>query len=147
MKYRRRPVDVVAVQFDPNLPNNQWPPGVSRHSGHWSDKPDKPPTYGFIAHGIASRIVPGDWVVTNQTGERYVVLQESFDATYEMVGVGRTNWVDELKVALVAHNLHCVGEPKSYYPPDAEGPGYRIGKGTGEPCGECSNCKPLRRME
>ncbi len=27
----------------------------------------------------------GDWVVTNQTGERYVVLQEMFKQTYEAV--------------------------------------------------------------
>ena len=84
-KYRRKAVDVEAMQFDPTLPKEQWPEGVHEYSGHWSQKDNTIRNFGFRSPGGASRINPGDWIVTNQTGERYVVLAESFDATYERV--------------------------------------------------------------
>jgi len=50
------------------------------------------------------------------------------------------DWVTELKATLKSHNIQCVGKRKMYYPADAGGPPYFIGKGTGEPCGKCVNC-------
>ena len=51
------------------------------------------------------------------------------------------HWLDKLEDGLRSRNLQCVGERKLYYPPDAEGPPYHIGQGTGAPCGECGNCQ------
>ncbi len=34
-KFRRKPVIVEAVQFSPDLPKDQWPPGVEEREGHW----------------------------------------------------------------------------------------------------------------
>ena len=82
-KYRRKPVDVEAEQFHPN--NKPWPKGVREIKPSWKAKPDASVRYSFIGTG-ACAIRPGDWVVTNQTGERYVVSEESFPKTYEEVG-------------------------------------------------------------
>ena len=82
MKFRRKPVFVEAVQFDPE--QKPWPPGVHEIKPHWSSSilEYAPPRYAFNA-GTPSPIAPGDWVVTNQTGEQYVSTEASFLATFE----------------------------------------------------------------
>jgi hypothetical protein len=85
-KFRRKPIDVEAVRFNPD--KKPWPQGITEHKEHWSEKnrdPNKARNFSFMTPGGAFRITPGDWVVTNQTGERYVVLAESFNAAYERV--------------------------------------------------------------
>ena len=89
MRYRRIAMDVEAVQFDATLPKEQWPPGVEEHGNHWSEKNKAGPrNFGFSGtQGSGSgRIRHGDWIVTNiPTGEKYVVLKESFAASYMLV--------------------------------------------------------------
>ena len=80
-KYRRKPVEVEAEQFHPH---KTWPKGVREIKPSWKTKLDDPVRYNFIGAGVCA-IRPGDWVVTNQTGERYVVSEESFPKTYEEV--------------------------------------------------------------
>ena len=83
-RYRRKPVIVEAAQFDPT--KQPWPEGVREIHKGWKAPHDDPPRYNFIRPGaMVGAIRPGDWIVTNQTGERYVVLQEYFEDTYEPV--------------------------------------------------------------
>lgn len=85
-KFRRKPVIVEAVQFDPD--EKPWPPGVGRISGHWTVEGDEPPRYAFLSGDVGSGgggIRSGDWIVTNPTGERYIVRQDFFFDVYEIV--------------------------------------------------------------
>ena len=82
MKFRRKPVTVEAEQFFPE--KKPWPRGIQIRLPHWANKSLNPqPTYGFLADGYTAKVEPGDWVVTNQTGERYMVRQALFSQTYE----------------------------------------------------------------
>ncbi len=82
MKYIRKPVEVEAVQFLGGL--KPWPKGVGMITPHWKDPHDAPLRWNFIWDGFGViKIHSGDWIVTNQTGERYVVREASFNATYE----------------------------------------------------------------
>lgn len=83
-KYIRKQVVVEAIQFDPDA--ETWPKGVEERKGHWSEINKTPGrNFGFIGPGTVGRVRPGDWIVTNPTGERYVVLQEYFFDVYEPV--------------------------------------------------------------
>lgn len=81
-KFRRKPVIVDADQFDPDvLP---WPKGVVEYNKHWTAKQNSPRNFGLSGEqDYAARVRPGDWIVTNQTGERYVVRQEFFRDVFE----------------------------------------------------------------
>ncbi len=81
-KYRRKPVEVEAQQFI--FYRKPWPEGVQEIGKGWKVPHDAPPRYNFMGAAVCA-IHPGDWVVTNQTGERYVVSEESFPKTYEEV--------------------------------------------------------------
>ncbi len=84
--YRRKPINVEAVQFDPD--NEDWPPGVNEIKPTWITKQGVVRRFNFIgapgSFGVCA-IRPGDWVVRNQTGECYVVLQEYFLDSYELI--------------------------------------------------------------
>lgn len=82
MKFIRKPVVVEAIQFDPEI--KPWPEGVQELGGHWSEPDPRKRRFNFSGAGV-SVIESGDWVVTNQTGERYVVRQEFFFDVYELV--------------------------------------------------------------
>lgn len=79
-KYRRRPIDVEAVQFWPD--QKPWPEGVEKIFPNWRGDESMPLIINLDNH---TKVNPGDWIVTNQTGERYVVRKDSFDATYKKV--------------------------------------------------------------
>ena len=79
-KFRRKAMDVEAQQFFPD--RKPWPEGVIELLPHWKTLPNAPRRF-HLTGGIG--ITPGDWVVMNQTGERYVVFRESFAKTYEQV--------------------------------------------------------------
>ncbi len=83
-KFRRKPVVVDAEQFHPD--QKPWPVGVmERTSSGRSDFTPKERTFGFNGVNYGAKIRPGDWVVTNQTGERYIVLQDHFFDVFEPV--------------------------------------------------------------
>ena len=83
-EFRRKPVIVNAVQFDTR--QKPWPDGILLLVEHWSNKEpesERPKRYSFVGGHGAIGIRPGDWIVTNQTGERYVVLHELFRDVFE----------------------------------------------------------------
>jgi hypothetical protein len=82
-KYRRLPINVEAEQFFLDKP---LPEGVMEFTPHWSSREKDPPRrFSFVGESGSCGISPGDWIVTNQWGARYVVKQASFAATYEPV--------------------------------------------------------------
>ena len=84
--YRRKPINVEAVQFDPDA--EYWPTGVYEIKSRWVTKQGVIRRFNFIGApgslGVCA-IRHGDWVVRNQTGECYVVLQEYFLDLYEPI--------------------------------------------------------------
>ena len=84
-RYRRKPVEVEAIQFDPD--KRPWPPGVHEIKPHWSASVLEydPKRFGFTGNDSAASIAPGDWIVTNQTGEQYVVRELVFSPIYEEI--------------------------------------------------------------
>lgn len=86
-KFLRSPAFVEAVQFNPDV--KPWPDGVGLIPPHWTDREGKDPLrYNFLSGDMGSgggRIVPGDWIVTNPTGERYIVRKKVFSSMYEEV--------------------------------------------------------------
>ena len=84
-KYMRKAVVVEAEQFMPNV--FPWPKGVNDTTGHWSNrKKSGKKFFGFTDNkGYAATINPGDWVVTNQIGERYIVQPDVFFTVYEEI--------------------------------------------------------------
>ena len=84
MKYRKKPVVVEAVQFDPSHPSEYWPNGVRRD-------PASPTGYSIgtlenTAQG--HEVTPGDWIIVGVKGERYPCKPDIFAATYEPVEAG-----------------------------------------------------------
>lgn len=85
MKYKRKAVYVEAVQFDPE--QKPWPEGIVEFEDRWGfRKHSVVRNFGFMYIGpkssYSARINPGDWIVTNPTGERYVVINEFFHTYY-----------------------------------------------------------------
>lgn len=90
MKYRRKPDVIVAHQW--------WPIGHPRHTEikqiHHED-PEIPSTdtsdhYAWPARawlidpeGLWLKINPGDWVILEPSGDRYVMNNECFQRSYE----------------------------------------------------------------
>ena len=75
-KYRKRPLVIEAVQFDPGQP---WPECII-------PLPDTPTTNGYIRTLEGDMVVnPGDWVITGVKGENYSCKDDVFRMTYEAV--------------------------------------------------------------
>jgi hypothetical protein len=91
-KYRKRPVVIDAVQFDPGA--EKWPDGVVRMEGEWASTASHAAALGVSpAHcgwvpGLEGGHVAmkGDWIITGVKGERYPCKPDVFAATYEPVG-------------------------------------------------------------
>ena len=85
MKYRRKPVIVEAEQF--RLDKSPWPEGVSEIYPGWIElakNAETPRRFNFMG-AVVFTIRPGDWVVTNPDGARYVVHLCDFFEYYEPV--------------------------------------------------------------
>lgn len=83
MKFKRKSVDVEAVQFFPD--RKPWPKGVSEiPEWRWNPRTYRNFTFLSGGNGVIS-IFSGDWVVINPTGERYVVRKEKFSSTFESI--------------------------------------------------------------
>jgi hypothetical protein len=77
-KYRKRPVVIDAVQFQPG---QALPDGVHLGCTECGN------TLAFVPHihtleGTMT-VAPGDWVITGVKGERYPCKPDIFDKTYE----------------------------------------------------------------
>lgn len=85
--YQVRPRRVKAEQFFPSaeLPKNVMQMGGS----HWGTKSPKPITYSFVdvENHYTAQIFPGDWIVTNDLGERFVIRAAHFEYGYEKIEV------------------------------------------------------------
>ena len=80
MKYRKKPVVVEAVQFQPFKQKSD-PEGVCR----CNDVPlgGQPHIHTLEGHHI---VTPGDFIITGVKGEHYPCKPDIFAATYEAVG-------------------------------------------------------------
>lgn len=83
MKYRKKPVVVEAVQFDPDT--YPWPDGMQP----WPDEHGNTPkdmSWGYI-DTLEGRmhVRADDWIITGVKGERYPCKPDIFTATYEAV--------------------------------------------------------------
>jgi hypothetical protein len=81
-KYRKRPVIIEAVQFDPHKP---WPDGVLP----WPDEHGAQPrdmSWGYI-NTLEGKmhVMAGDWIITGVANEVYNCKDQIFRATYEPV--------------------------------------------------------------
>ena len=76
--YRKKPVVIQAVQFDPSA--SQWPDGVVATT-------DLRYPQGYIIETLENthEVTPGDWIITGVKGEKYPCKPDIFSATYEAV--------------------------------------------------------------
>lgn len=81
-RYRKKPVVIEAVQFDPDKP---WPAGVEELC--WFTDDDGCQHFGPTIKTLEGnhRVSPGDWVITGVKGEKYPVRDDIFRETYEAV--------------------------------------------------------------
>lgn len=95
MKYRKKPVIVEATRWSKNGDHPRVkpygnPPQRERKCLQCGNK--------RISHGhlwvakidAGQRICPGDWIITDGTGEHYPCKPDVFEATYEAVGELKT---------------------------------------------------------
>lgn len=80
-KYRKKPVVIDAVRFNPeSIP---WPEGVK--SWHGQPQP-RDGSCGYIQTLEGKmHVMGGDWIVTGVAGEKYAVKDDIFRKTYEPV--------------------------------------------------------------
>jgi len=89
--YRKRPVVVEAVQFDPSV--QPWPEGVHAMVGPWADTAChaerlgvSPADCGWVPTLEGGHVTQrGDRIITGANGERYPCKPGIFAATYELV--------------------------------------------------------------
>ena len=72
-KFRKKPIVVEAVQYDPDEEYDD----VARYPND---------VYGYIDTLEGTMLVsPSDWIITDIAGEKYLCKPDIFDATYELV--------------------------------------------------------------
>ncbi len=79
-KFRKRPIVIEAVRFDPQ--SQPWPEGVKP----WTGTRPRDMSYGYIQTLEGQmHVMAGDWITTGVAGEKYPCKDEIFRATYERV--------------------------------------------------------------
>ena len=81
MRYRKKPVEVYAVQFDPH---GIWPACVRP----WEGEPSRPKdaSWGYIETLEGKmHVQAGDWIIKGVAGEFYPCKPDIFEKTYEKV--------------------------------------------------------------
>lgn len=80
-KYRKRPIIVEAIQFDPHT---QWPAGV--YSWHEVGYQPRDGSWGYIDTLEGKmHVMAGDWIITGVNQEKYPCKPDIFAKTYEPV--------------------------------------------------------------
>lgn len=86
-KYRKRPVEVEAEQFDPvNKHRLNLPDGVvglpAPNADNWAYQGCK-----FYIDTLEGRleVIDGDWIITGIKGEKYPCKSDIFEKTYELI--------------------------------------------------------------
>jgi len=84
-KYKKRPVVIEAVQFDPQ--KHPWPDGVLPWSqGPQSRKGATETSWGYIQTLEGKMdVIAGDWIITGVAGEHYPCKDHIFKVTYDLV--------------------------------------------------------------
>lgn len=91
MKYRKRPVDVEAFQYDGDFTNQKGQAYVP----HWVIKAHKVDTLFFEGQGELyidtlegkMHVSVGDWIIRGVQGELYPCKPDIFEQTYEPLGI------------------------------------------------------------
>jgi hypothetical protein len=79
VKFRKKPIEIEAVQFD-DVPAHD-PPGVFR-------RPEDGTPYVVTIHSQRCYISPGDWIIPEPDGIHYYPCRpDIFEKTYEPVEV------------------------------------------------------------
>ena len=81
-RYARKSVTVDAEQF--LIDKLPWPSGVFEILPNWTTR-SKHRRFTLVVEG-AEAISPGDWVVTNPTGEKYRCRETQFLDIFEPIG-------------------------------------------------------------
>lgn len=83
--YRCKPLVVEAVQFWPHV--QPWPPGIQSILMGPTDTCYRIPVVNRDKNRFTSHleVKPGDWIVTNEEGERRIVTDRVFQRLYEPV--------------------------------------------------------------
>lgn len=85
-KYRKRPIVIEAVQFDPTV--QPWPDCIVP----WRAEGPRPRdmSWGYIST-LEGRmhVIAGDWIITGIKGEIYPCKDEIFRASYESMEEGK----------------------------------------------------------
>ncbi len=81
MKFRKKPVVIEAVQFDPQ--NKPWPECVKPWPSPKGYQP-RDCSWGYIEtlEGMM-HVQAGDWIITGVNGEHYPCKPDIFEKTYE----------------------------------------------------------------
>lgn len=86
MKYRKKPVEVEAVQWTMGKkPSKKFPvyPHTGLYGGTLCHCGKTMKEHGQIGHNLS--VCPGDWVVKEENGYFYVIKPDIFEKTYEKV--------------------------------------------------------------
>jgi hypothetical protein len=78
-KYRKKPIVIEAVQFDPHA--HPWPEGVVPWTHRYQPRDT---SWGFV-HTLEGdmHVMAGDWIITGVNGEKYPCKPDIFEKTYE----------------------------------------------------------------
>lgn len=78
-KYRKKPVIIEAVQFDPH--RQPWPDGVIP----WREVQPRDGSWGYI-ETLEGRmhVMGGEYIITGVAGEKYPCKEAIFAQTYEL---------------------------------------------------------------
>lgn len=107
-KFRKKPVVIEAVQFDPATNNfAATAPAEFRKAVCDHDCPDGVPMGGLHIHTLEGphRVAPGDWIIKGLKGEFYPCKPDVFTATYESVGdsvADDAGWMPSVKQLIEA---------------------------------------------
>lgn len=79
-KFRKKPVVIDAVQFDPK--HHPWPDGVIQ----WDTIRPRDGSWGYIKTMEGDmHVMNGDWIITGIVGEKYPCKDDIFKATYDPI--------------------------------------------------------------
>lgn len=82
-KYRKKPIVIEAVQFDPQ--QQSWPEGVKPWPNERGVQP-RDMSWGYIQTLEGTmHVMAGDWIITGVNGEKYPCKPDIFEKTYEPV--------------------------------------------------------------
>lgn len=83
MKFRKKPVEVEAIQFDWNADN--WRACCQFIGAQYWEEAETPPYLLIDTLEGQMMVSPGDWIIKGVKGEFYPCKPDIFEATYEPV--------------------------------------------------------------